>query len=430
MGFMIDVDRVEKNPRCADVKLAIILINLICSGFSFLFLLFCMIKMYVAKKILPFLTQIILFIFFCEVMNSISKILQILKYAFRDTRRDLFKDEKTETPRGRICQAQIVISIFSDFGALLGTLLLSYRCIEVIKFKKRHLDKKKFRILSLCGIFLISFIFAIILLIIDINIVTPSFQYDTRDRCSYWCWLSHKTNFICYSFYFILLVSNIILAWRANKHLTESFDKILEKSVVLIDKSDRNDILNDIGDSTGSIEKSYVPSQEDKDRIEKFHKMKFKCRVYPFLTNLIWILSTIYRISDSILNYDADLHSRDDSQITEMEVFKNEDIKNFAEGILVLHTFLSAFRGSLYALCFIIFESDGFFGLFEKCYNFLNCCCFCCKKLNLQILEENETEIKAIERVSNDDDADFRKSNVSDSKNNIDMNTSDYQYND
>ena len=262
--------------------------------------------------------------------------------------------------------------------------------------------------------------------------VTPSFQYDTRDRCSYWCWLSHKANFICYSMYFILLISNIILAWRANKHLTESFDKILEKSVVLIDKSDRNDILNDIGDSTGSIEKSYVPSQEDKDRIEKFHKMKYKCRVYPFLTSIIWILSTIYRISDGIINYDSDSKSRDDSSDKENEVLKNINLKTFVEVILVLHTFLSAFRGSLYALSFIIFEEKYFLSLFEKCYRFLNCCCCscCCKKLNLQTLEENETEIKAIERVSNDDDADFRKSNVSDSKNNIDMNTSDYQYND
>ena len=47
------------------------------------------------------------------------------------------KDFSTgNTPRGIICQLQIVTAIYSDFCSLLGTLLLSLRCYDVINNKK------------------------------------------------------------------------------------------------------------------------------------------------------------------------------------------------------------------------------------------------------------------------------------------------------
>ena len=50
MGSVIDTERVELNYRCNHVKYLVIYINLICSTFSFILLLFGWIKMFFSKK--------------------------------------------------------------------------------------------------------------------------------------------------------------------------------------------------------------------------------------------------------------------------------------------------------------------------------------------------------------------------------------------
>lgn len=432
MGILIDTDRVEKNPRCSDVKEAVIWINLLCPAISFLILAYAIIKVYLRKKRLPFLTKIIFLICFFEIMNIISKMLQILKYAFRDTRRDFFGDDDKETPRGIICQAQIFISIFSDFGTLLSTLLLSYRSNEVIKSKKRRLDKTNVRILAIGGIFLISFLYATIFLLIDKSSLffSRTYKYDLRDRCSYWCWLSHIPSIICYVFYFIILVLNIIFACKTKYYLDKSYSKLLQNSEILIDKSDRNDILNDGGGSSGGVEKNLVGSKEDKERMDQLQNIIIKFKVYPWITNIIWFVSTLYRVFDDIAMNEIDNSGeRSDSENAEKRFYENNTLKILVEIGLVSHTFLSAFRGTLYGISFLIFEENVLWNknyIFNFFYKF--CCCCCKKKVNFEILEEHEIIEK---EIMDNDDPDSRKSNVSDlSKNNNDMNISDYQYND
>ena len=189
MGSVYDLDNVEYNPRCSHVKEVIIIFTYSCAPITFILLTYCIVKMMPNKKRSSFLAQIILLIFFSEIMTSISKLLQFLKYAFEDTRKNADKNS-VETPRGIICQIQIVISIFSDFCSLLSTLLLSFRCYEVIKSTKRIFDSKKSRKYSLILVILISFILAISFLLIDRKITedSVSYKYDLRDRCSYW-WL-------------------------------------------------------------------------------------------------------------------------------------------------------------------------------------------------------------------------------------------------
>ena len=64
MGSIIDVEEIDKNARCSNVKYVVIFINLIGCPIALLLLLFGIIKMLSSKKRLSFLTYIILFIFF------------------------------------------------------------------------------------------------------------------------------------------------------------------------------------------------------------------------------------------------------------------------------------------------------------------------------------------------------------------------------
>ena len=190
MGDIVDLENDWSNPRCEHVKLGVIIINLIGAPSSFIILVISIFKMLKNKKRIPFLTMIILFIFLYEIMNSISKMLQLLKYAFEDTR-IIRQNNRIETPRGQICQIQIFTSIFSDYGCLLGTLLLSIRCYDIIKNKRRCSDSKKVKIISIVFITAIPFILSMTFLMIDkmVTIDSFAFKYDLRDRCNYWCWV-------------------------------------------------------------------------------------------------------------------------------------------------------------------------------------------------------------------------------------------------
>ena len=137
MGSIYDLENISKNPRCVDVKGIIVIINLIGAPVSLL-------RMTYNKK-KSFFTYIIIFIFCSELMSTISRLLQLFKYIYEDTRM-INNKNKVETPRGIICQIQISLSIFADFCSLLGTLLLSFRCYDMIKNKKKFFSKKRTKI--------------------------------------------------------------------------------------------------------------------------------------------------------------------------------------------------------------------------------------------------------------------------------------------
>ena len=123
MGDLIDTKKVDEIYRCVDVKEAIVYINLIGPPISLLLLLFAIIRMIYLKKRKGFLTKIILIIFISEMVQCISKMLQMVKYLFEDER-DNKKIDDLDLDRGIICQIQIVLAISSDFCSLLSTLLL------------------------------------------------------------------------------------------------------------------------------------------------------------------------------------------------------------------------------------------------------------------------------------------------------------------
>ena len=434
MGSAWDLDRVEFNPRCRDVKEAVMIITYIGIFSSAILLIFGLVKMTCQKKRLSFLTKIIIFIFCSEILNIGSRALQFLKYAYDDTRKNPWKND-VETPRGIICQIQIVSSIVSDYCSLLGTLLLSFRCKEVIKSKKRFLDKKRTRILLILLIIIISIILSLVFLFIDRSLSKDFFsiKFDIRDRCSYWCWLEHTSSFYCYILFDIILILNIIVALQANCSLQSGYKKLLEQSVVLVE-NDSTNVLNDNNNSGEDLKEKRYISFDDRRRVDEIRMMIIKCRIYPSITIFIWVLASIYRFIDDIISRGIDeLYDQKTSQ-DEEEIYwqKHPNLRILEEINLIAHTILSSFRGILYGFSFILFE-EKIFGNFFK--NFLYKCC--CKGEDLLDLEENgnmrktETGVlmsESIGRESNEDEQNVRNSNTGEYRNN-DMNNSDYHSN-
>jgi hypothetical protein len=441
MGSIIDDVNESENARCSDVKLIIVYINLIGCPISFLFLLVGIIRMLInKKKSLSFLTWIILFIFSSEVMNIISKMLQLLKYIFEDTRDNYDVNNSVETPRGIICQIQIVISITSDFGALLGTLLLSIRCFDVIKSKRRLFDSKKLRFLSIIFIFLISIILSIVFLFIDRSLTAKSvgYKFDIRDRCSYWCWLDHTTSIICYICYLIILVLNILYAYKTNSFLKKGYSDLVERYAILTDNQNNNNNLqlnDDNPDKEGKREKSHEVKptilKKDQKRFDQIKIMKMKCFIYPIITIIIWGLSFIYRIIDDLIfiRYDKYEYKEDKNNDEENELLTEHPVlKYFVQVLLVAHCILSSMRGIFYGFSFFIFEEKSFGNCFRALFYK---CCF--KKNEFNYLEEEEDseehqlmKIDNIERENDLSENDFRPSTGYDyERNNNDVNSGD-----
>ena len=445
MGDIIDLEKIdeEHNLRCQHAKLGVIIVNFIGVPSSLIILIFCIIRMFWTKKRFSFLTKVIILLFSFEITNCISKLLQLFKYSFEDSR--TFPDPNNiETPRGIICQIQIVLSIISDYGCLLGTLLLSLRCYGVIKNKIRFLDFKKWQNLSLIAIIFISSAFALLFWGLDKDDTKYSigFKYDRRDRCNYWCWLGHYYSRICYAIYLLLLIVNIIIFSLTTAYFRNSYKNLVEKCVVTRDEPNLSNNIRDNIDYTEETKENHYISPDDKKRLKELQIMHVKCFIYPIISIIIWFLSFIYRIIDDTVLYNVDNgidgHSNDFDILS-----KNRNLQRFIEASLIFHTILSSFRGIFYGYAFAIFEDKAFSNNFKETLYKISkkCCCFC-PYYNLDVLRvEGEDEEDTLINTSansetnqkdNYEETKFRKSNVSDygRNNTTDLNTSDYRYND
>jgi hypothetical protein len=384
MGAVYDLERIDHNPRCSDIKEPVIILNLLGSCISILVLAWTIIRMGMNNKEKSFLTQIIMFIFSTEILNPLSKLLQLFKYAFEDTRT---KDDinEIETPRGIICQIQIVTSIIADVCTLLGTLLLSYRSYEIIRGERKIFDRKIEQILSFIIIILTSIIFSITFLFFDKILTKDSitYKFDLRDRCNYCCWLDHLASIICHIFYLVPLGVNIMYELKIIFSLQKSYYQISGKN----DNDDQNylDLEND-----------------DRLKLKEIRIMQIKCIFYPAIIIIIWILLLLYRFFDDIAMYSIDrANSWDKGEDDEVNYFNDHPgLRISFEITFILYTIVSSFRGVLYGIAFVTFEEKYFCNFFRNCclkFFCCCCCCYCCKNClkipELDDLDENNNEI-------------------------------------
>lgn len=454
MGSIIDTKKVDEIYRCNHVKIPIIYITLIGCPLSLGALLFGLYRMISTKKKFAFLTSLIILIFSSEIVNIISKLIQLIKYFFDDDRDCKDPSMSMDNARGIICQIQITTSMFSDFCSLLATLLLSLRCYDVIKNKERFFDKGNNSILSFVFVISISIILPLALLFYDRELTKDNipYRYDVRDRCSYWCWLAHNPSVVCYGFYTIILIFNIIFACKTNNYLKKGYRKLIEENELNSVKDNMNTPLNEINNNSKNSSQEYGTkkglTKNEKKRIDELKLMKAKCLIYPFVTISIWLLSTFYRLLDDIfINYkfDNNDYSPSDGKKKEQEYFTEHPFLQFlVQALLVFHCILSAFRGIFYGFSFVVFEEKIFYNFFKKLYD---------KCLKDDYPDEEEENNKIItntnnvstsseidenkkkpeieigdEKEKNDNENDSKDDNESNKVDYVEMDNSDYHY--
>ena len=438
-NLIIDTERTNRIYRCNNVKKIIVYISLIGSPISLTVLLFGIFTMILSKKKISFLTKLIILIFISEALNSISKILQILKYYYPDLRNDK-SFEHFNTPRSIICQIQIVSSIYSDLCTLIGNLILSLRCYDVIKNKRRFFDKGKNGTLTIIFIIIFPIGIGIGLLFLDRSFTKLSYRYDVRDRCSYWCWLYHTTSLICFGIYIIFIILNIVFACKTISFLKKGYKKLIKENEIICQNSSITTPLNDISKDNNNIknsqneettEKKFVNlTSEEKKRIDELKLMRVKCLIYPWVTIILWVFAATYRIADFFFVKRFDnTGDPDDNEEDEEKYFKDHPkIHFFVQFFLALHAFLSSIRGLLYGFSFVIFEEKIFFNFFRSCWEKYF------KDDELKNIKEEEKLVRNSENsssvVSDYNDNKSEKKDEDDKSDVVEMNTSDYHYND
>lgn len=413
MGAIIDTENVENIYRCNYVKIPIIFISLIGAPLSILFLIIDIIKMLNHKKNISFLTLLIILIFFSEIINCISKLLQLVKYFFPDLRSNRQSDRDNQ--RGIICQIQIATSLFSDYFTLLCTLLLSLRCHDVINYKKRFFDNIRNRILSVVGVIIGCIVLSIGFLFLDRKLTegNQSYRYDLRDRCSYWCWLDHVSSLICYGFYWIILLFNIIYAVKTNNNLKKEFQKLVEDNTIIEDKNNIDNfnesekmVNNSKNSSEEKVEnKKIIISKEGKKRIEDLILMRVKCKIYPLITIIIWVIAVIYRVFDDFFMFSFDSEETpEDGTDHEKDFFQNYVFfQIIVQALLVFHAILASFRGIFYGISFMVFEEKAFNNFFRRIWKKY--------KKNDPFIDRDSNKEIIIESNNNSTLEDFNKSN-------------------
>ena len=422
MGNLIG-DETKGNQRCGNVILAVVWISLIGSSVTLFFLIFCIIKMIKKKKEqITTLTTIILLIFFGEVVLCISKLLQILK-----TFKKVFGDGNI------ICLIQIFLAIYADFCSLVCTFLLSLKCYDVLKYKNKYFSNGKHTnikiiIFTVLGCFIVGVIFSSIDLAISGG--NDSSNFASRDECSYWCWLGDITNEISYAIYFIFLIVNIILFVkicrflnRKHKELSIANEQMIPNNKKTESKDNIDGINNElkINDSANysnlgglgpvKIKKSVTNEVRENNLI----LIKIKCKIYPLVTIIFWVLAGAYRIFDDILmRFIPDPNS----------FSEYPNLAHLDQGLLVIHTFLVSIRGLLYGVSFILFE-ENVFGNFLKKFLRAKKEIYTEFKDDKKDNENNEEESSEEE----DDEEDDKKGEISTRPSvNTEMNTSEVRF--
>lgn len=362
MGSIIDLKQMDDAYRCNSVKSTVIYTTLIGVPLSLIFLIFLIFRIIFIKKNKTFLTYLILLIFSSEIIQCLSKILQLIKYLFDDIRDDKsFTDLDTE--RGIICQIQIALALYSDFSSFLSILLFTLNKYEDLRNIEKFLDKDRNRILSVLFIICISIIMSIEFLFFDrkYSSTNISYRFDVRDRCTYGCWLSHLQSIICSGFYWIIIIINTIFACKTNYYLKSLLNVQNEKDDNNNDNS--NEIDNDNAQNELDDEKNI-----EKKRLVELNLLRIKCILYPIILIIFWLLISIYRILDDFIMFDFDQGLDPDEGIDkEIEFFnKHTLMRILVQCFLVIYTILSSLRSIIYGLSFIVFEEEIFYDFFRK----------------------------------------------------------------
>lgn len=320
------------------IKFSTQIINITGSSFSLigLVLVLCIIK--TKKNIKIFMNEMLLYIIISEMLNCFSKILEFFKFI------QIIHFEF-------VSYVQLILSLYSDFCTLITSLVISFKLYDSLKKQSFYFKKKKIKKITRFICFGLPFIFSILIFYLD-TFVIKSYK---ESKYFYWVWVAPILSIIIYLLFFLIIFFIVYISF-----LTISFLK--EKQKEIIEQNTNSDEDEDGKENKDTQEKETkdTPKEEENKNVntdkgetkkvstvhgfneslisEKINKILKKIYKYPLVTSVLWILLGTYRVTESIY----------------LLRHKNYDIVVYI--LMILHSFISSFRGVINFIVFFIFQ--------------------------------------------------------------------------
>lgn len=277
-----------------------------------------------------------------EIINCLSKLLNIF--------RQVVKPQNAQVSRSYwiIGQIQILFSLFSDSCTILSSFILT---LKIYKTTLRHglsfFNSKNIFLIVLLISLITPLVFSSTILSLNI-IYYEGTASESETEYKVWAWIDCHLSLFVYSVVWFFIIVIMVLIGKTICYLNQRKKELLEES-----EDDEDTITKE------SLESSVLSSKIDSTVSKLYY--------FPIVTCAIWILLSIDRIPDDIIN----INMTEEQQY----VYKGNWLY-LKYATIFLHNVIGSARGIIYCVTFFRVDSK----LFNEIKNVLSCAWLCKKK--------------------------------------------------
>ena len=311
----------------------------IISGVSLLCLSLVLFKISKHRIKKSIMTTSLFIITISEIINCISKLLNILRQSIKP------KNEQEYT-YWFIGQVQILFSLFSDSCTIISSFILT---LKIYKTTLRHglnfFNSKNIFIKILLFSLLTPLFFSLTILFLNIYLYGGTAE-ESESEYKIWAWINCRLSLLVYSIVWIFIISIMILIGKTISYLNKRKKELLQEEE---DDDDEDNVTKE--------------SSESSILSEKINETVNKLYYFPIVTCVIWILLSIDRIPDDIINL---------GMKGKKYVYQGNWLY-VKYATIFLHNVVGSARGIIYCVTFFRVDSK----LFNEIKNVLSCAWLC-----------------------------------------------------
>lgn len=263
-------------------------------------------------------------------------------------------------------------TVYSEFGTLISSLLLSYKIYTSTRNENSFFKKKS-------AFSIVRFISYVVPAVIALVFVGVDYCWCTKedanpiklenDECKIWIWMYRKLSLVYYAFVVVFIVVISILSCKSISYLKQKQNEILQ-----FEKENQEDFEETEG------KEEDVTSKGESILSQKITTAIKKIQYFPVVTCFVWLILSIDRIPDDVVLIINEKNKNNQFEWVGAWLY----VKMVT---IVLHNYTACVRGMIYFFTF--FKTDS--KLFTDMKEWLKTI-FCCKKKPKELITVTSKE--------------------------------------
>lgn len=315
------------------------------------------------------ITESLIAITIAEIINCISKLMYIPRATLRD---------KFQPQIGKYCfdiivgYIQMFFTVYSEFGTLISSLLLSYKIYKSTRNENSFFKKRSaFSIVRFIS-YVVPAVIALVFVGVDYCWYTNENANPIKlenDECKIWIWMYRILSLVYYAFVVVFIVVISILSCKSISYLKQKQNEILQ-----FEKENQEDFEETEG------KEEDVTSKGESILSQKITTAIKKIQYFPVVTCFVWLILSIDRIPDDVVLIINENNENNQFEWVGAWLY----VKMVT---IVLHNYTACVRGMIYFFTF--FKTDS--KLFTDMKEWLKTI-FCCKKKPKELITVTSKE--------------------------------------